>query len=282
MTKVPDVYRKSNDFIKSSMLDATALQQKVINYALCQVNGIEDSEFGYCEINLRDFCKTHGMAVCGASFNAIRDAVEALKWKNIHYWVQTDKAEGGKRTLRILDDVIHAENTGTIHIKFDDDLKPAFLQLNGYFTSIKYMYSAKFKNKYSSPLYEQLSSVHYHKTQPYTHYFELEELRWALGATDKTYEEFKEFNRRVLKPAVEEIGKYTDINVSYKTLKNKRVVVGIVFEIAPKDAAERALLGQPTVIVAPPSFVVNIGDGEQQVLFDQEAVSEAEEAPPDA
>lgn len=48
------------------------------------------------------------------------------------------------------------------------------------------------------------------------------------------YSEFKDFNRYVLKPTMEEVNEYTDINIDIELIKRGRKVVGIEYKIKSK------------------------------------------------
>ena len=54
----------------------------------------------------------------------------------------------------------------------------------------------------------------------------------------KSYANFKDFRRFVLEIALREINKYTDLNVSYQTVKKGRKVIRVVFDIAEKQEPE--------------------------------------------
>ena len=56
---------------------------------------------------------------------------------------------------------------------------------------------------------------------------------------DSTYEEFKDFHTRVLKPAQKEINTFSDINFEYELIKEGRKTVAIVITIETKEVVER-------------------------------------------
>ncbi len=86
-----------------------------------------------------------------------------------------------------------------------------------------------FKTKYALILYE-IACDHYirSKGRGKTDFISIEDLRRKLGCfNDKSYEYFKEFNRYVLKKAVEEINKKSDIQIEIRQKKEKKKVTAV-------------------------------------------------------
>ena len=86
-----------------------------------------------------------------------------------------------------------------------------------------------FKTKYALILYE-IACDHYirSKGSGKTDFISIEDLRRKLGCIkDKSYEHFKEFNRYVLKKAVEEINKKSDIQIEIRQKKEKKKVTAV-------------------------------------------------------
>jgi hypothetical protein len=57
----------------------------------------------------------------------------------------------------------------------------------------------------------------------------------TLGCTAKSYEEYKQFNQKVLKEAYEELTKKAGCKYTYKQIKKGRTVVGIEFTAKPHE-----------------------------------------------
>lgn len=62
----------------------------------------------------------------------------------------------------------------------------------------------------------------------------IEELKYYLGLDD-SYPEFKDFNKWVLKPSIDQINKHTDINVEMDLVRQNRKIVSLKFEIESKQ-----------------------------------------------
>jgi plasmid replication initiation protein len=67
--------------------------------------------------------------------------------------------------------------------------------------------------------------------------FDIEELKRLLFA--ETYKHGKDFRKRVLETAMEEINKLSDILVTYELIKEGRKFSEVQFNICQKDIGER-------------------------------------------
>lgn len=81
-------------------------------------------------------------------------------------------------------------------------------------------------------------------------YFELNVFRELLGATDKSYDEFKILNRSVIKPALEEVNRETRFNIEPEFKRERRQVVGIRFRFGAPGVAETSESDQDPVEAA--------------------------------
>jgi plasmid replication initiation protein len=88
---------------------------------------------------------------------------------------------------------------------------------------------AKFKSSYGLALYE--NCIRYQNIQ-YTPWFEFDKFRRLMGVEEDKYLIFRDFKRRVLDKAIEEVNHYAPINVTVELKKAQRQVVAIRFGIA--------------------------------------------------
>ena len=118
-----------------------------------------------------------------------------------------------------------------IELSCNYDLKDVFFNFaeDGY---IKYRLRniVNLKSQYSIRLYSLLKDRAFGK---YKWKVDIEELKELLAAKEKSYEEFKVFNRSILQKAEKEINENTDIRFNYEKILQGRRVVGICFNIYP-------------------------------------------------
>ncbi|MBQ5591178.1 MAG: replication initiation protein [Clostridia bacterium] len=231
---VPNRYNtviKANTLIQRSRFSLSAQQQKIVLFIISQIEPY-DEEFKLYEFKITEFCKVCGIEPKGDIYSLLKNQIKAISDKSL--WIEL---ENGEETLvRWIEKPYIDKKSGTIKIKIDEDMKPYLLQLKERFTEYDLIYTLNFKSKYSIRLYEYLKSIHYKKLQPYTQTISIDKFQKML---DSTYEDFKDFHTRVLKPAQKEINTYSDILFNYELIKEGRKVVAIVIDIETKETVER-------------------------------------------
>lgn len=139
--------------------------------------------------------------------------------------------------------------------------------LSLYENALRYRDDPEFKEKDGSPVW-----------------IPLDIFKILLGATSKAYEEFKEFNRAVLTPAIEEVNKVSNIRVKPEFKREKRKVVAIRFEVTSSSQALLDLRGgdNSTTVYSFELFkrIRDFGIGESQakalaIEFDEERINRA-------
>lgn len=231
---VPNRYNtviKANTLIQRSRFSLSAQQQKIVLFIISQIEPY-DEEFKLYEFKITEFCKVCGIEPKGDIYSLLKNQIKAISDKSL--WIEL---ENGEETLvRWIEKPYIDKKSGTIKIKIDEDMKPYLLQLKERFTEYDLIYTLNFKSKYSIRLYEYLKSIHYRKLKPYTQTLSIDKFQKML---DSTYEEFKDFHTRVLKPAQREINTFSDINFEYELIKEGRKTVAIVITIETKEVVER-------------------------------------------
>ena len=138
-----------------------------------------------------------------------------------------------------------------VTIQFSEHIMPYLINLKSEFTQYKISELQKLNSKYSIILYRWLS-MNYNQ---YEHYsvkggrraeqvesyrnpsISVKELR-EITDTVNEYKEIYDFEKRVLKNAIEEINEHTSFNVSYEKIKKGRSIDSIVFHIEKKRKAD--------------------------------------------
>lgn len=144
---------------------------------------------------------------------------------------------GIETLLRWISKAYIDDKNGVVKIRLDEDMKPYLLQLKENFTVYEIIYTLHFKSKYTIRLYELIKSIHYHELESYSRTYPLEELKRLLGA--ESYNLYKNFKARILKPAVKEINDYSDKILDFTENKKGKGVASITFTIGSKEVEER-------------------------------------------
>jgi plasmid replication initiation protein len=91
---------------------------------------------------------------------------------------------------------------------------------------------------YALNLYENLYRFR-NTNQGSTGEWSLEFFREIIGATASYYDDYRELNRKIIKPSLEKINKDTDIEATVETVKKSRQVVGLKFFVHEKTEDEK-------------------------------------------
>ena len=223
---------KANELIQKSRFNLSLQQQKIVLYFISQIMP-QDDDFKLYSFTIPEFCRVCGITVeSGKNYQDVKNAIKEIADKSL--WI---RLPNGKSTLvRWIEKPYIDDKSGVIDIRLDADMKPYLLQLKENFTEYEIIYTLHFKSKYSIRLYELCKSIHYNDLEEYHRRYSIEELRQLLGA--ESYTVFKDFRRRVLEPAIDEINEYSDKEVNYQTITQGRKVIGIELFVKSKETAE--------------------------------------------
>lgn len=229
---------KANDLIQKSRYSLTHQQQKIILFLISKINPYA-TEFKNVTFTIQEFCKVCGIDYeSGKHYTTIKEHIKSIADKSC--WIIN---ESGRNTLlRWIEKPYIDENSGTIEIKFDNDMKPFLLQLKENYTRYSLSDTLMFKSKYSIRLFELIESFRYHKLETFEKVIEIEELKSLLDC--ENYKQFKDFNTRALKPAIDEINRFTYLNISYEYVKERQKIIAIKFVMGIKDWDERLEMQQ--------------------------------------
>lgn len=228
-----EIVVKSNELIQKSRFSLTTNQQKIILYLISKLK-YQDNDFKELKVDIKDFCRVCGIDLSsGRTYNELKNSIKQIADKSI--WI--DKENGDSALVRWIEKPIIHKNDGIITIKLDEDLKPYLLDLKEKYTQYELIYTLKMKSKYSIRLYELLKSRQYNKLKNYTVKYSINELKKLLDA--ENYKTFKDFRRRVIEKAIEEINNFSDINIECLTIKQGKTVIEIEIRIETKDIINR-------------------------------------------
>jgi plasmid replication initiation protein len=221
---------KSNDLIQKSRFQLTPQEQKIVLYLISKIkpNDVTLKEYAF---GVGEFCKVCGLNTSGANYKYIKHTIKELSDKSI--WI---KLENGTETLmRWINKAWINQKSGMIRLRLDDDMKPYLLQLKDRFTQYELFYTLAMKSQYSIRLYEILKSYSNQNKKK----FDIEELKKMLFA--ENYTRFPDFKRKVIDISMREINEFSDMNVTYETVKDGRRYATIIFYTSPKKGLDERL-----------------------------------------
>lgn len=222
---------KRNDMIQKGRHELTLQEQRCVLYAISKIKP-DDTVFQEYTFELADFYKLCGLQ--GDSYTELKSILIGLKQKT--WWVET--APDVESTVSWFNKVRTNKKSGTVTVRFDDDMMPYLLELTkqgAFYTKYQLKYVLPMKSQYAIRLYELLKS---YQRNNYEWFFEIDVLRKHLNC--EQYTDFYDIRRRVIEPAVAEINEFTDIKIAWEPVKEGRKVTRVVFYMHGKK--ENALL----------------------------------------
>lgn len=127
------------------------------------------------------------------------------------YWVQ-------KKVKKL-------KGEGAVTITWSDEVLKYISQLQSRFTTYKLRNISNLQSSHSIRIYELL--MRFNSTGERVIY--LSDFKSALGISDK-YPHFKDLNKWVIKPAIQELNMRSDLTINFETVKKGRAVAGLIFE----------------------------------------------------
>lgn len=207
----------------------TLLERKVFNILL--KNSRSRSIGDMHTIHLKDLAELLD-SKSTTNYEYLKEVLHSLVRKSLRFNIlNKDKKKKWESSISILAE-IHCDG-GMVYYRpstpFMEILRPSS------YAYLNIRHQTSLSSKHSLALWEycceQLDSVK--STQLITQHIALEQLKELLGVEGIVYEEYKVFNNKVLKKAVAEINKKTDINISSVLVrKNGAKVDSIAFNIS--------------------------------------------------
>ncbi|MEM1044223.1 MAG: RepB family plasmid replication initiator protein [Bacteroidota bacterium] len=222
------------------------LQRKVSNVLLLRAyEDLPNPEVFEHEIRLQTLAEVAGFD--SNDHALLREALEALAGTTIT-WNLLD-AEGAEEwgVSTFLAQAVVKNGT----CRYAPDLRRKLYNPEIY-ARINLSVQERFGSGYALALYE--NCVRFRKVGS-TGWIDLDRWRDLLGVEPGQYDQFKYLNRDVLKPAVEEVNRYSDIRVEMDRKREKRRVVALKFSIQENDQLALDLAGSASRAAAQASAV---------------------------
>lgn len=228
--------QKSNLLIEVGT-NMNLMEQRLTLLAMAQILH-DDKSFNYVTFTIPQLSKIFDMDLKGRH-KEIEQTVKSLQAKVFMIPVINENGEEGIRRQNVTDYSEYYKG-GELIIKLADGLKEYLLDLKkkGHFTQYELERIVKLKSIYSMRLYELLVRDRRLKRRVayWVQTYDLEGLKEALDVKSK-YKDYRAFNQKVLKPAITEINKKTDIQIEYKGLRTGRPITGVEFKMVEQKVS---------------------------------------------
>ena len=187
----------------------------------------ETIAFDPIEINISEYAKEYGIKSKNI-YAELAKVATSLYEKEIIY---LDEDENLTRKRWVIT-CKYKEDEGKISLKFHPDLVTDLLVFKGSYTKLNSTVLTTVKSFYASRLYELLRQYLIIGKRG----FELDELRFKLGLSDKEYPRYSNLKQKIITPSIEWINNSSDIEIElYEDKCGSRSVKKLMFEIKRKE-----------------------------------------------
>lgn len=201
-------------------------QMRLFFYACSQYQGDLDIEVSIDDINR--ILAYQG----GNQREIIKNAIPTLMQSAL---VHIDDENGERWSIAITDSYIKNDNK-TVRFTFNKTVQKELEELRGY-TWLYLSNLTGMSSTYAVRIYEFFAMRLGSQNKKDTFDFDLNKLRIYLDCTNKL-EDFRNFERTVLKKAEKEINEKTNIKMLYKKIKTGRSITSILFTFKWKSKAD--------------------------------------------
>jgi len=233
----------SNQLIRQGNYDLTAQQLKIILYIISKIRP-NDDVYTWYTIRITDLCRCCGIKISesGTYYNRLKTDLKKLTFRS---WFSMPDSEW-ENSISWLGDVGINRGSGEIKVIFNPFMAPLLFHLKENYTQYELQKILTFSSRYSIRVYMLLKSYTYQSKLenniPHGVTLDLDRLRNAL--VTKGYEDWRDFHKRVLSVALDEINtRSDDFHVEIETIKdryNKVAKVKFVFTAADALQSDQA------------------------------------------
>ena len=226
---------KANKLIEASYR-LSLTEQRLVLFCISQMDSVQGiygkkDEF---RISVKDYQAFFGLT--GKSvYRDIKAAEEHFFDRKFSY---VNPETGRVRKTRWISAVEYDSDEG-VTLQFSQDVLPFLSQIKGNYTQYRLEVISNLSSVHSIRIYElclQYLKIGERVTG-------VEELKMILGLENQ-YSAYKDFNKWVLKPSIEQINKHTDIRIQMEPVKKPRKIIALKFKIKSKEKSHKKVSKQ--------------------------------------
>lgn len=186
------------------------------------------------EITVKQLCRLIGYS--GNNHSVIKDALRGLISTVIEWNLINDQT--GQENWTASSIIASVTLDGPLCYYAYSPRMKQLLHSPSMFGKIDLVIQSRFRSSYGLALYENCSR---YRGLPNTKWFDMELFKKLMGVPAGKYDVFRDFKRRVLDKAIDEVNTYSDIFIEADYKKEGRRTVGVRFKL--KERARKTRLG---------------------------------------
>lgn len=213
------------------------LQRKISNallYHAYKELGLKEEH----EITVKQLCRLIGYQ--GNNHSAIKEALRGLISTIIEWNLIDDKTGAENWTASSIIASVSLEGP-LCYYAYSPRMRQ-LLHTPSMFGKIDLVIQSKFRSSYGLALYE--NCIRY-RGLPHTKWFDMELFKKLMGVPAGKYDVFRDFKRRVLDKAIDEVNTYSDLIIASDFVREGRKVVKVRFTL--KERAKKTRLGTKSI-----------------------------------
>lgn len=232
---------KSRDLNEAHFPDFTLNEYRLYNLVLSKIFKFDKSDeknfikafFETHIVTPKEFSEIFNVPI-NLCYGILKDSVNTLTNKKIIV-----KSSIGEEHIPICSKAVYNEKEHHLEIRISHEIIP-YLDVSIKFVKTKLYQIAKFKSLYSIRLYELITSFRSLGKCS----IPVERLRFLLGVSEDKLKEYKNLKQKVLTPAINEVNKVCNFDISSIEIKTGRKVaeIGLTFKKPKKKELDDALL----------------------------------------
>lgn len=238
---------QSNELITSVVkMDRIPLKYFEIAVASLDINNIPEDRTVYLD---KELLYSYFNLSSTARNNRLKDALLQLH-KQSTFHISSNGTNSPNIVISPFEKTEWNDFDNSVAIRFTPAIMPYLVELKKNFTQYQLADISKLNSRHAIILFKHFC-MNYNKYEHYMHdakmcgkfedfkspVMSVDELR-RITSTQKEYELFANFRKRVIEVAVKEVSLFTSLNVTFKTIKTGRKVTDIQFFIERKDLRE--------------------------------------------
>ena len=208
------VVHKSNDLVEAKF-KLPLIEQRILAICVSKINPTKSKMENPYRFNLQEYCELAGCSL----ENMHKELKGALKNLQTRVLEKYDPDIGRTRFFSWTRK-IDVWDSQSYDVYFHEEIEADLLAKTKY---TEYLLKSAFNlgSKYSLRLYELAKQKRGLSKAPM---MSVEKLRTWLGIDEDTYSEYRDFKKRCLKPALEDINENTDLNIDVNEFRKDRKV----------------------------------------------------------